>query len=122
MVLCPRSPQKVQRRQRNVQKSVMRVQSSCFAEQIGLVEPVRIIKTITFMKLEINVSTFDPPEKEDSPTIAQRWFSGPFTDLCIKPANTSSNFELIRVNNFQENSSETMLILMINIFLLRFFP
>ena len=91
-------------------------------EQIGLVEPVRIIKTITFMKLEINVSTFDPPEKEDSPTIAQRWFSGPFTELCIKPANTSSNFELIRVNNFQENSSERMLILMINIFLLRFFP
>ena len=31
VVLCSRSPQKVQRRQRNVQKSVMRVQSSCFA-------------------------------------------------------------------------------------------
>ena len=68
------------------------------------------------MKPEINVSTFDPPGKEDSPRIAQRWLSWPFTDLCIKPANTSSYFELIRVNNFQENSSETMLILMINIF------
>ena len=31
VVLCSRFPQKVQRRQRNVQKSVMRVQSSCFA-------------------------------------------------------------------------------------------
>ena len=31
VVLCSRSPQKLHRRQRNVQKSVIRVQSSCFA-------------------------------------------------------------------------------------------
>ena len=31
VVLCSRSPQKLHRRQRNVQKSVMHVQSSCFA-------------------------------------------------------------------------------------------
>ena len=30
VVLCSRFPQKVQRRQRNVQKSVMRVQSSAY--------------------------------------------------------------------------------------------
>ena len=42
--------------------------------QIGLAEPLRIIKTITFMKPEINVSTFDPPGKDDEsndcPTMA----------------------------------------------------
>ena len=70
--------------------------------QIGLVEPLRIIKTITFMKPEMNLSTFDPPEKEDSPTIAQ--LSRPFTDLCIKLANTITKAcEQLKRNQFRNN-------------------